>query len=414
MNTIPRIKLTITFQELFTFIWNMLFVQKGPAEQSQIITSFETTFSSRYELPPGIATCKARMGLYHLLKNMNLPLGGEVLISALHVADFINVIHLAGFKPVVIDIEKNSYCMDFHDLEKKITSKSVLFLITHLAGYPHDMQKVLNISNKYHLPFIEDCSQAISSTFHGKPLGTFGSASIFSLSLLKPICTINGGIILSSNTALLNKIRTSISSQKKIDKIPYITEAIKNIILKLAVSPLLFTFIVFPLLRPLIYKDDFFAKFQKHNKLVIKRERLPQHFFEPFTWQQALLGLSQLKTLKEREIRRYNNATRLYSKINNKLIHKPLPHAPQSNHSFWLFPIKTANPANLRNYLYKHGIDCSKMLLSCIPEEIAFTEYSFLANHAKKTKDQTLFIPAYADLKDKDIIHIIDTINRYK
>ena len=96
MKAIPRIRPTIPLKDILSFIGNM-FKGKNIAEQARLAEDFEKAFAARYNLPQGIAVSRARMAFYYLLRNMKLKAGGEVMISGIHVADFINIIRLAGF-----------------------------------------------------------------------------------------------------------------------------------------------------------------------------------------------------------------------------------------------------------------------------------------------------------------------------
>jgi dTDP-4-amino-4,6-dideoxygalactose transaminase len=412
MNVIPRIQLTLPLGDLLAFLINLC-VPKSQPEQTRIISDFESQFSRRYNLPPGVCFSKARVAFYFLLKNMGLKQGGEVLISAIHVADFVNMIRLAGFKPVVVDLLPGTYTMDEDDLEKKITERSALILITHLSGYVPDMDRIIKISERYNVPFIEDCSQAVSSQYNGQALGVFGRAAIFSLSFLKSICTISGGYVLSSDLDLLNRLKHERTKLRKHPKGPLVSEAIKNIIIKLAVQPLLFHWIVFPLLRLTLPLGDYFSKYQKTNKTVILRESMPKDFLVNFTWQQAVMGLSQLSTLEQREKARIAHAAYLYDHL-KKLPHISLPPLVKgSSNSFWLFPILVQDTNKAKRFFVRYGIDSSKFLLSLLSEEEVFREYNFKCESAKHIKDHTLFIPMYCHIMRDQLDHIIKIIGSY-
>src|SRR3989339_81557 len=96
--------------------------------------------------------------IFKFIFGLFLPdFGGEGIISAIHVADFVNIIYCAGFKPVVVDINAETYCIDYDDLEKKINHNTVLLFITHLSGLVTDMGKIMEISRNRAIPFVEDC-----------------------------------------------------------------------------------------------------------------------------------------------------------------------------------------------------------------------------------------------------------------
>lgn len=411
---IPRINPTLSYREISTFIYNALIVNKDSQEAAGIVSDFERKFSERYGFSHGLVVSKARMAFYFLLKNMNLKPGGDVIISAIHIADYVNMIILAGFNPVVVDLKENTYNIDYDDLERKITKNTALMLITHLSGYATDMARIIEISNKYNIPFIEDSSQAVSSYYQGKRLGTFGKAAIFSLSLLKPVCTLYGGMILSNDDRLMAAIRKDIAGLNPPQKLPLLMEAIKNIVLKVAVEKPIFRWCVLPLLRLTMQAGDYFSKYQKTNKTVILRSEIPKDFLVAFSWQQALMGLSQLKSLSERERKRAENGKYLYERIkSNNAVRLP-SQVNGSINSFWLFPVVADNPDKLKYFLATHNIDSSKFLLSFLGEEQSFVHYKFNCNTARKIKAHTLFIPMYATLSKEELQHIVRTIEKYK
>jgi len=411
-SSIPRIRPTVTFKEIFSIMFN-LFKGKNIGFQEAAISRFEEAFAARFNLPRGVCFSKARVAFYFLLKSMDLKQGGEVIISAIHVADFVNMIRLAGFKPVVVDLSPNAYTIDCNDLERKINSNSALILITHLCGYATDMDKITEISKRHNVPFIEDCSQALSSQYNGQPLGVFGQAAIFSLSLLKPVCTLSGGMILSKDAVLMNKLRQENLRLQQTKKLPLISEAIKNIIIKTAVSPILFQYIVFPLMRIAMPFGDYFSRYQKTNKTVILRESMPKDFLVKFTWQQAIMGSSQLTTLEKREKERTEQGIYLYGKLKSHSNVLLPPVTERGLNSFWLFPLLVKDADKLKRFLAGHGIDSSKFLLSLLCVEKAFSQHKFECKSAGYIKDHTLFIPIYCSISRNQLDYIAGMIKKY-
>lgn len=413
MTSIPRIQPTLPLKDIVVFLRNLF--RKIPHTQEQhIIHEFEQKFAERYDYPQAVCLSKARIAFYFLLKHMNLKPGGEILISAIHVADFVNMIRLAGLKPVAVDLDKNTYHIDYNDLKRKITPNTVLMFITHLSGYATDMAKIMDVSQRNNIPVIEDCSQVISSMFQGRRLGTFGKAAIFSLSLLKPVCTLSGGMIISRDSALLEAIRKDTATLSSSLKFPIFLEAVKNIVVKTAVHRTIFKWIVFPLIRLTMPIGDFFSRYQKTNKTVILRKQVPKEFLTRYSWQQAVMGLSQLKTLAEREKRRTDIGMYLYKNIPSKPpVTLPVVEEGSLN-TFWLFPVIADNPDRLKRFLAQHGIDSSKFLLSVLSKEEAFMDYQFTCDTAEEIRYHTLFIPMYPALSQGELDQIIQTLNTYQ
>jgi dTDP-4-amino-4,6-dideoxygalactose transaminase len=173
---IPRAAITIPFRDLFEFVFRVL-VPGGRERERRHVRTFGRVFSARYGDREAVVCCKARMAFYHLLQTMGLKEGAEVIISAIHVADFVNIIFLAGFKPVIVDIEPHGFAIDGEDLKRKISPRTGLILVTHLSGYATDMAAVCAIAGEHGVPVVEDCSQAFNTNLSRSRPSTAASSS---------------------------------------------------------------------------------------------------------------------------------------------------------------------------------------------------------------------------------------------
>jgi dTDP-4-amino-4,6-dideoxygalactose transaminase len=410
---IPRIVPSIKTADIVEMMLNLF--NKMPKEKwKAIVNDFEREFSKYFDAKGAVCVSKARMAFYYLLRNLNLKKGGEVLISALHIADYLNMIILAGFKPVVVDLKKNTYNIDYVDLENKINNNSVLLLVTHLSGYATDMERIDEISRKYNVPYIQDCSQAISVYQNRKMMGRLGKAAILSLSLLKPVSTMFGGIIISDDKNLLQKIRSEVDILPPPRKIPLFKEAVKNIILKIMVKRPIFDFLFYTAIRISLKNEDYFSKYQRSNKTIIKRDKIPDDFMVAFSWQQAVLGMRQLETLEIREKERIKKGKYLYDLIRSE----PSLKIPESVHGkengFWLFPVIVENPMHFRKFMAKRGVDTATLLLSLLSEEDEFKSFNFTSPNAKWQKKHTVFIPMYEKIRYNQLDYISEVIKAYQ
>jgi dTDP-4-amino-4,6-dideoxygalactose transaminase len=410
---IPRIRINLTLKELLEFIFRC-FSRKEEKASEALIEKFERNFSVGYGFERGLAVSKARVALFLLLRSLPLKKGGEVIISALHIADFVNMIRLAGFVPVVVDLQDDRYCVDYDDLERKINERTALFVVTHLSGYATDMERVVQISKKFNVPFIEDCSQVVKSCFGGERLGTFGMASIFSMSLAKSVCTLFGGMILCKDDRLLEAIRREAKQFSAPSRVLLVLEAVKNLVLKTATANVIFCWLTFPLIVSMSRVGDVFSRYQKANKTVQLREEMPTQFLTRFCWQQAIMGLSQLATLDERERRRADAGNYLYAKLSLKERVSLPQMEPQSKNTFWLFPVVAEDVADLKSFLLSHGIDSSGMLLSCLADEEAFAKLQFIAPKAMQLRGNTLFLPMYWNISQVELDRIVDAMEAYQ
>ena len=410
---ISRINPTVSFGEIFKFIINLL-KPTSSKFSLDIITNFENKFSEKI-LPSTqcIAVSKPRVAFYYILKNLQIDSSKKkVLISAIHVADFVNMIRLAGFEPVVVDLEPHSYCLSLTDLKKKSSSDCAALLVTHLSGYSNDIEKIVTIVKPHGIELIEDCSQAYYSCAGSNKLGSFGVAAFWSMSFLKSVSTFVGGVICTKNLQLADKIRAQVNQLPPQSRIELFSLAFKNLIFKIVVSPGIFDYLVFPSIRIVRGLGDFFAWFQKTNRKSMYRNTMPQEFLVKLSWQQAILGMSQLETFELREQKRSKFGKNIYEKLSKiQCPFIPKMHLDEKN-SFWLFPLIVPNPKKLSSFLAAKGIDSSPMLLSVISQEKSLNIHDETPN-AIKLKSQTIFLPMFAGLSDEKIDKIFNVIESY-
>ena len=151
----------------------------------------------------------ARMAFYFVLKN-TFKTGDEVIFPAMGFPLYVKIALQLGLKPVYVDVEDEHFTIDVEQLGTAITANTKGIVVTHLFGYPCNMDEVMKVSNKYDIPVIEDCAQSYDSFYKEKETGTFGYAGIFSCSLMKVPTTLGGGILLTEDETLHNDINTKL------------------------------------------------------------------------------------------------------------------------------------------------------------------------------------------------------------
>ena len=129
----------------------------------------------------------------------NIKPGDEVIMPTYTFVSTANAFILRGAKVVFVDSRKDHPGMDEELIEELITEKTKAIVVVHYAGVACDMDKILNIANKYNLLVIEDAAQAIDSFYKEKPLGTIGDMGCFSFHETKNIQCGEGGLLSINN-----------------------------------------------------------------------------------------------------------------------------------------------------------------------------------------------------------------------
>jgi len=113
-----------------------------------------------------------------------------------------------GAKPIFVDCELKTGNIDINKIEKKISKKTKAIVVVHFLGIPVDMIKINKIANKYNLSVLEDCALAVGSKIKDKHLGLYGDAGVFSFYPVKHITSAEGGMLITNNKKIFNKIKS--------------------------------------------------------------------------------------------------------------------------------------------------------------------------------------------------------------
>lgn len=144
---------------------------------------------------------------------LNLKPGDEVITANFTYVATAEVIALLGLKPVLVDVDPNTFCIDPAAIEKSITPNTKAIVPVHLFGQCADMETIMAIANKHNLFVIEDTAQAIGATYTfadgtKKPAGGIGHVGTTSFFPSKNLgCYGDGGAIFTADEALAKRLR---------------------------------------------------------------------------------------------------------------------------------------------------------------------------------------------------------------
>jgi len=137
---------------------------------------------------------------------LNLKKGDEVLLPSYTFSSTANAIVHRSAKPVFVDVNKETLCIDLDDLEKKITKKTKAIYVVHYGGNSCDIAKLLKIKKKYNLYLVEDAAHAFLAKYKNNYLGTIGDIGTYSFHETKNFNGGQCGAIVVNNRKFLKKI----------------------------------------------------------------------------------------------------------------------------------------------------------------------------------------------------------------
>ena len=142
------------------------------------------------------------------LGERRLKEGDEVITVAAGFPTTVNPIIQNGLIPVFVDVEIGTYNIQVSELKKAYSDKTRAIMIAHTLGNPFDLDEIMEFANKHDLFVIEDCCDAVGSTYNGKKVGTFGHLATVSFYPAHHMTMGEGGAVLTNHDELM-KIATS-------------------------------------------------------------------------------------------------------------------------------------------------------------------------------------------------------------
>lgn len=170
------------------------------------VAEFTEALKDYFKTPYVLPLMSATTGLHFSLLALNLEPEDEVITTPLTFAATLNAIVLAGAKPVLVDIDPETFNIDLNLVEAAITKKTRVILPVHFAGLPIDLDALYEIAEKYSLRVIEDAAHAIGSEYQGQRIGSMGDTQVFSFHPNKNMTTVEGGCVVTRDQELAEQI----------------------------------------------------------------------------------------------------------------------------------------------------------------------------------------------------------------
>lgn len=175
----------------------------GRLVQGEQVAGFEADLSARIGVAHAAAVSSGTAALHLALVALGVGEGDEVIFPGYVCSALLHAARHAGATPILAEIDAATFNMDVRDVKQRITSRTKALIVPHLFGLPADMAEILALG----VPVIEDCAQSLGSRYRGRCTGGFGVISIFSFYATKVIAVGEGGMVVSNDASLIEKIR---------------------------------------------------------------------------------------------------------------------------------------------------------------------------------------------------------------
>jgi len=338
-------------------------MRSGWVTQGKKVEELEISFAKYCGVKYGVAVNSGTAALHVTLASLGIKGGDEIITTPLSCVATTNPILYLNARPVFVDVDSETLNINPELIEKKITHKTKAILPVHLFGHPVDFDPIAEIAEKRNLPIIEDAAQAHGAKYKGRKVGAFGNISCFSFYADKGITTVEGGMALTNDLELAEKMR---------------------------------------LLRSFgMHKQEKFY----HPILGYNYKMSDIH---------AAIGLVQLKKLDSYIQRRRKNIEHLKKQIDSSDLRLPVEQPYAFNVYYVAHVITKKGKDKIVSLLERNGIE-TRPLLSFIPEQPPYRKSGYNMNECKIARDahrNGLYFSNSPLLSQKELDYLASSLNK--
>ncbi len=171
------------------------------------VRAFEEEWCLRFDVTHAVSVNSATSGLMVAMGAIGISPGDEVIVPPFTMSATAIAPLIYGGIPVFADVEENYFCIDPKMVENLITSKTKAIIATNLFGHPADLHLLRKIADKHKIFLIEDNAQAVLAEDQNDLAGTIGHIGIYSLNVHKHIQTGEGGVCVTENSELAERMQ---------------------------------------------------------------------------------------------------------------------------------------------------------------------------------------------------------------
>jgi len=331
--------------------------------QGNNVSKFEGTVAEYVGTRHAVAVNSGTSALHLSLLALGITSGDEVITTDFTFPATANVIELVGAKPVLVDIDLDTYNIDVTQVEAKITERTKAIMPVHLFGQVAGMKPIMEFAQRYKLKIIEDAAPALGATYSldgkVKQAGSFGDLGCFSFHPRKVITTGEGGMITTDDEELALKLRKLRNQGME----------------------------------------------SRGNKVIFNLPGLNNRMTEI----QAAIGIAQMNKLKQFISRRQQLAI-LYDELLHDIEWIKLPKALDGrNHTYQAYVIMLGNGVDRNSVVSRLNelrIETTLGSYSIHQTEYYKTKYAFSSDefpNARLAFEQSLALPIYPTMNENDV-----------
>ncbi len=308
--------------------------------------TFEEEFARFVGVRHCFTVCSGTVALFIALKALGVSRGDRVVVPAMSFMATVDAVYLAGGEPVVIDVDE-FYTMDLNQLEDAVRRyRPKVVIPVHLYGGMADMEKIMDLSERYGFYVVEDAAQSHGAALKGKRAGAWGHVGAFSFYASKNVPMGEGGALTTDDPDLAKKIKSWID-------------------------------------------------FGDHPAFNVR-----------ITEFQAAIGTLQLRKLEERNEMRREIAKRYTSELAGRF--ETPRERPESHHVYHLYTLRHPERDRVVEELKGRGIE-ARVYYTYLLHELRNSEHLPTPN-AERFRREVFSVPVHPYLRDEEVDLVLESL----
>lgn len=186
-------------------------LESGMLASGERVAEFEKKFADYCGTTHAVAINNGTAALHAALLAADIGPGDEVIVPSFTFFATASAVSMTGAKPVFVDVNEKTFCIDPAQVEGSITPKTKAVIGVHLFGQPFDVPGIQQVCESNNLTLIEDAAQAQGAMYNGEKTGGFGQFGCFSFYATKNMTTGEGGMVTTSDKAYNERLRLLIN-----------------------------------------------------------------------------------------------------------------------------------------------------------------------------------------------------------
>lgn len=183
------------------------FLSSWISSRGPYVAKFEDDFRAFISTRHGVAVSNGTVALHLALVALGVGPGDEVIVPDLTFAATINAVLYCGGTPVIVDVDRDSWCMSLAGVEAACSPRTKAIIPVHLYGRPAEIGPIAEFAARRGIAVVEDCAEAHGARYAGRTVGQFGDVSCFSFYANKIVTTGEGGMCLTNSEELAQSLR---------------------------------------------------------------------------------------------------------------------------------------------------------------------------------------------------------------